>query len=185
MSDALAEQLVWVRYRWQTCEVRTTLGVPSGYTVRIAKAEDEPAVAAAVLAAYRSDSVWCPLLPGIEPRMTQRIRTTIGATNAAYLIVGDGAGSIVAVSGVARSHWTDQNLLTGICVVPGHQGRGLGRYLLARSLRWLRAMRVEEARVYTLAGSLADRKLYPLYGSAREEGVVYPGLGPHPGPRTP
>jgi len=109
--------------------------------------------------------------------MTKRINETLGATGCHY-VVAEFNGQIVGVSGVSRSHWTDQNLLTGICVAPEHQRRGLGAYLLAASLRCLRDMGLVAAKVYTEAGSLADQKIYPRFGSQREEGVQYPGLRP-------
>ena len=83
----------------------------------------------------------------------------------------------MAVSGIAKEHWTDQNLLTGICVLPEHQRKGLGRYLLGLSLLRLKEMGVQKAQVYTESGSLADKKIYPIFGSHREEGVRYPGAG--------
>ena len=109
--------------------------------------------------------------------MTERIQTTIGKPGSQYL-VAEAKGHIVAVSGIAKEHWVGQNLLTGICVVPEHQQRGLGKYLLARSLLRLHEMGLETARVYTEAGSLADRKIYPRFGSTREVGVDYPALHP-------
>jgi len=54
----------------------------------------------------------------------------------------------------------------------------LGKYLLGLSLGRLRAMGLRQARVYTENGSLADRKVYPLFGSVREEDVEYPGVQP-------
>ena len=107
--------------------------------------------------------------------MTKRIQATIGGPNSRYL-VAESNGGMVAVSGIAKDHWIGQHFLTGICVLPAHQRRGLGKYLLGFSLLRLREMGLEMVRVYTEAGSLADRKLYPLFGSSREEGVEYPGL---------
>lgn len=46
-------------------------------------------------------------------------------------------------------------------------------------------MRLREARVYTLRYSIADQKVYRLYGSRRVEDVSYPGVSPNwrlPGP---
>ena len=114
-------------------------------------------------------------MAGISERMIERIKTTLGSENADYVVARSG-GEIVAASGVAREHWTDQNLLTGVCVLPEHQRKGLGRHLLGLSLLRLKRMGLRTARVYTESGSLADRKIYPLFGSRREEGVRYPGL---------
>lgn len=94
--------------------------------------------------------------------------------DADYLVARRGK-KFVAVSGIAKEHWTDQNLLTGICVLPEHQRKGLGRYLLGLSLLRLKQMGLRKAQVYTESGSLADKKIYSLYGSQREEDVRYPG----------
>jgi N-acetylglutamate synthase-like GNAT family acetyltransferase len=115
-------------------------------------------------------------MTGISARMTERIETTLGSENADYLVARR-EGEIVAASGVAAEHWTEQNLLTGICVLPEHQRKGLGRHLLGLSLLRLKQMGLRHAQVYTEAGSLADGKIYPLFGSRREEGVRYPGVG--------
>src|SRR5687767_2732201 len=50
------------------------------------------------------------------------------------------------------------------------------REIMALSALRLREMGLMTAKVYTEAGSLADRKIYPLFGSTREEGVDYPGF---------
>jgi uncharacterized protein len=167
--------VVWVRHRWNL-----PLSIPSthvdGYTIRTAAAHERDAVLRVVLAAYASDPIWLPMMEGITRRMTRRIDETFGSNGAAYFVVADRDGAIAAVSGVAESHWTDQNLLTGICVLPPHQRHGLGAALLAESLRWLQSRGLKEARVYTERGSLADRKIYPRFGSTREEGVDYPAL---------
>lgn len=107
--------------------------------------------------------------------MSKRVETTLGQNDAAYLVIG-WKNRIVAVSGIASEHWTDQNLLTGICVVPEHQRRGIGRYLLSLSLLHLKQMGLVKAQVYTELDSLADQKIYPLFGSQRELGVHYPGI---------
>jgi len=167
-------------------------------------------------------------MAGIEQRLTERILTTLGMPDTDYLAAECG-GRLTAISGVAKAHWTGQNLLTGVCVLPSHQRQGLGasshnlthnsspmmtqnvmrktqclcgfskahsesgyvtnsyigyvtmrlgKYLLGLSLGRLRAMGLRQARVYTENGSLADRKVYPLFGSVREEDVEYPGVQP-------
>lgn len=172
-----SKDFIWVRFTWPLRDLDESVPAPNGYRFRPALAGEVEEVIRVVLSAYASDPVWKDLLHGIRDRMTKRINDTLGATGCHY-IVAELHGKIVAVSGVARSHWTDQNLLTGICVAPEHQRRGLGTYLLAASLLCLRDMGLLSAKVYTEAGSLADHKIYPLFGSEREEGVEYPGLRP-------
>jgi N-acetylglutamate synthase-like GNAT family acetyltransferase len=171
--------VVWVRFTWRLPDLHVDVLAPPGYRFRAARADELDDVIRVVLSAYASDRVWRALLAGIKDRMTKRIRATLAAPDSHY-VAAEFNGSIVAVSGIARAHWTDQHLLTGICVAPAHQRKGLGRYLLAASLLWLRELGLVTAKVYTEAGSLADRKIYPLFGSTREEGVDYPGLHPPP-----
>ena len=169
----------WVRFTWSLADLNLDVPTPTPYRCRSAKRGEAAEILSVVLAAYASDPVWNELLDGIRTRMAARIRETLGAAGSQY-IVAELNNSIVAVSGVARSHWTDQNLLTGLCVAPEHQRKGLGTHLLAASLLSLRDMGLATAQVYTESGSLADRKLYPLFGSRREGGVEYPGLRPPP-----
>lgn len=170
-------ETVWVRYTWDLQELSPDFAIPLGYSFRsVARSEANVAIDV-VLSAYKSDPVWWPLMTGIEQRLTERILTTLGMPDTDYLAI-EYEDNLVAISGVAKSHWTGQNLLTGICVLPTHQRRGLGKRLLGLSLRRLRAMGLRRAIVYTENGSLADRKLYTLFGSVREQGVKYPGVRP-------
>jgi GNAT superfamily N-acetyltransferase len=148
--------------------------LPQPYRAGRATSDQFSDVVGVVVAAYASDPTWARIIDRIRDRMRPRIAETLGKPGAAYITVA-GDGELVAVSGVATQHWTDQTLLTGICVIPGHQRRGIGTWLLGASLRCLREMGLDSARVYTEAGSLADRKIYPLYGGRREDRVTYPG----------
>jgi ribosomal protein S18 acetylase RimI-like enzyme len=164
----------WVRYRWDLTQLPVSLSPPATYNFRLATPAEAARLTEVVLAAYAAEPAWAPQLSTIAERMTQRIRETIGQANAAYLVVEQN-DVVVGVSGVAETHWTDQQLLTGICVLPAHQRRGLGTFLLGESLRWLRERGLAQAQVYTEKDSMADRRLYSRFGSRREVGVEYPG----------
>jgi N-acetylglutamate synthase-like GNAT family acetyltransferase len=165
----------WVRYTWDLARLaRVADSPPLAFQVRAAAPGDEIAVLDVVLAAYGSDPVWSAMLPAIERRMRDRVAETIGLPDCEYITLTE-RDRTVAVSGVAREHWTDQNLLTGVCVRPEFQRRGLGTFLLGYSLHRLRRMGLVTASVYTESGSLADRKIYPLFGGRRQESVIYPG----------
>ncbi|MBI4547837.1 MAG: GNAT family N-acetyltransferase [Ignavibacteriae bacterium] len=166
---------VWVRYTWDLRKIAQLPETPAGYHIRLGRPDDERVIVSVVLEAYASDPAWQPLMKGIEERMTERIHSTLGMPDVDYIVV-EHQGKIVAVSGIAKSHWTGQNLLTGICVLSDHQRKGLGKHLLGLSLLRLRDFDLKKAKVYTEAGSLADKKIYPLYGSTKEYDVEYPGL---------
>lgn len=174
-------ELVWVRHSWDLTNLRLTCVRPPGYDVRPATPAERPLTLQLILDAYASDPVWTPMMEGIIRRMTERVEESFGRPDAAYLIAAC-SGIPIGVSGVATHHWTDQHLLTGICVVPQHQRRGVGRYLLAESLSWLRAQGLAHVQVYTEQGSVAHQKVYHLFGSTRVVGVDYPGLHPRPSP---
>ena len=170
-------ETVWVRYTWDLQELSSDFAVPMSYSYRSVSRSEAAVVIDVVLSAYKSDPVWQPLMADIEQRLTERILTTLGVPETDYLAM-ENDDKLFAISGLAKSHWTGQNLLTGICVLPKHQRRGLGKCLLGLSLRRLRAMGLSRAVVYTENGSLADRKVYTLFGSVREQGVEYPGVQP-------
>src|SRR5437588_11440793 len=164
----------WVRFDWQLAHLGEPPEMP-GYQFDRAVGADRNRLEEVVLEAYASDPIWNSIVDGIRRRMSARIDETLGSPGAAYMVALDDR-VIVGVSGVARHHWSDQNLLTGLCVLPDHQRRGIGTRLLYESLRQLRAMGLETARVYTEEGSVADIRLYPKFGSVRTSGVQYPGV---------
>lgn len=171
----MLKENIWVRHTWDLSKFEHQLDVPENYIFSAAELNEESRIIEVVFSAYSSDPVWKTIIEDIKRRMSKRIQITIGKTDAEYLTARY-ENEIVAVSGIAKKHWTDQNLLTGICVAPEHQRRGIGRYLLSLSLLRLKQMALAKAQVYTEKGSLADRKIYPLFGSQREERVRYPGV---------
>lgn len=150
------KEIMWVRYTWDLSQIAAELLLPPGHRLRL------------VVSSYASDTAWKDHLSKIESRLSRRIAATLGHRDAEYLVVEYG-GSIAGVSGVADSHPTNQNLLTGPCVMPEHQRKGLGTYLLGASLSSLRRMGLAQAVVYSLAGCMADKHVYPKFGSTREE----------------
>jgi GNAT superfamily N-acetyltransferase len=173
----------WVRYTWDLAGLTgAEQQPPTGFQLAAAGPRDEAAVLEVVLEAYGSDSVWAAMLPAIERRMRARVAETLGRPSCEYIALTQ-QDRAVAISGIAREHWTDQNLLTGVCVRPEFQRRGLGTFLLGYSLE-RRRMGLAAARVYTESDSLADRKIYPLFGGRREEDVVYPAAALGGEPRT-
>ena len=167
--------IIWARHTWNLDDAEIRPLAPEGYDFDSASPDEEQRIIHVVLRAYASDPAWESMMSGITERMIERIKATLGTVNADYLVARSG-GEIVAASGVAREHRTDQNLLTGVCVLPEYQRKGLGRHLLGLSLLRLKQMGLHTARVYTESDSRADRKVYPLFGSRREEGVRYPGV---------
>jgi GNAT superfamily N-acetyltransferase len=169
--------MVWVRYTWTLDRLGSAPEAISGYSVRLGSRSELDAITDLVLLAYRSDPIWAEQYTAVRARLRERIGTTLGAPDASYVVADTGA-AVLGVSGVARWHRTRQHLLTGPCVGQAHRGRGVGTRLLWASLLELQRMGVTRAHVYTAAGSLADRYVYPKFGSEREVGVEYPAVDP-------
>lgn len=168
------EETVWVRYTWTSSAIGAAPAAPIGFGFRDAVEGEADAVIGIAIDAYTSDPVWHEMMPGIRLRMTRRVVKTFASTDARFAVAFSPEGNLVGCSGVVVEHPTGQNFLTGICVLPQHQRRGIGRRLLWESLDRLRELAVAEPVVYTERGSIADRFIYPLFNSRRVEGVVYP-----------
>jgi GNAT superfamily N-acetyltransferase len=181
LSGQKALQGTWVRFTWDLGQTALPTVPPEGTTVVLAKPDEAARVLEIVTEAYASDRVWKTRLPAIRDRMRARIAETINEMSCEYLLLRRG-NDFAAASGIAREHWTGQNLLTGICVRPLFQQQRLGTFLLGYSLFRLRLLGLSVATVYTEEGSLADRKIYPLFGGQRETNVVYPGAAARPDP---
>lgn len=99
--------------------------------------------------AYQSESVWDSSIENIKRRMKKRIEETLGKDGFYYIIDRDRNREIIAVTGVAKYHETNKNLLTGICVLPGYKKLGIGTNLLCYSLTTLKAFGMRTAQVFT------------------------------------
>ncbi len=149
--------------------------VPDAYTIRGAVSADTGQIMEVIVAAYRSDPVWSGLEADIERRVGGRIRRLLGPTggiDGAHFIVAVHVKTIVGLNGVAVRHESEQNMITGICVHPEHQGKGLGTVLLGCSLAWLRDQGVKRATVTTDLRSAAAA-VYGRFGAIRTDGASF------------
>lgn len=163
---------VWLRFSWRLPGAAFIAAAPAGYQVRAAQQNECEAVVASALAAYGTDPTWAPMMERIRERLSARIRATLGAPGTRYAVaVKDGA--IAGVSAASLERHDGHNLITGVCVVPAHQGRGLARALLCDNLTWLRDQGLDEAQVFTNPASVAAQRVYPLFGARVAEAPDY------------
>ncbi|PWU23385.1 MAG: hypothetical protein C5B48_08690 [Candidatus Rokuibacteriota bacterium] len=162
----------WVRFEWSLAGREFPARDMAGYRLRAAVPGDVDAMLEVVCAAYASDPAWRGLVADIKRRVGTRIRESLRDPGA-HFVVAEHGPRVVGLDGVALDHSTGQNFITGICVVPEHQGRGLGGALLAASLAWLRDQGLAIATVTTNAKSVAAR-VYQRFGATRIEDVEYP-----------
>jgi GNAT superfamily N-acetyltransferase len=165
----------WTRFDWMLDQADLRSPIPDGYTIRSAVSADIGQMMEVIVAAYRSDPVWSGLEADIERRVGGRIRRLLGPTggiDGAHFIVAVRAKNIVGLNGVAVRHESEQNMITGICVHPKHQGRGLGTALLGCSLAWLRDQGVKRVTVTTDIRSAAAA-VYGRFGAIRKDGASF------------
>lgn len=168
-----AETTNWVRFDWTLAGRCFEYSLADGYRLRAAQADDLAPMQNVVAAAYASDTIWAGKTDAIEQGVVARIRARISDSTAHFVVATHG-GDIVGLNGVSLTSSTQMNLLTGICVDPAHQGRGLGVALLGQALTWLRDQGLESATVTTDAGAVAAR-IYDRYGATRTPNVTYLG----------
>jgi N-acetylglutamate synthase-like GNAT family acetyltransferase len=168
------DKTIWVKFIWNLDHIDNFIPpkLPGLYHFRIADTESPSEIIDTILTAYYTDPVWSKIINEIKPRMKDRINSTYNQPHAAYLLIKLW-DEIIGVSGISRQHYTGQNLLTGICIKPEHQRKGLGKFLLFQSLTALKATGLKTATVFTEEGSVADKKIYLLFGSTRFENVEY------------
>jgi GNAT superfamily N-acetyltransferase len=162
----------WIRLSWHLPGTEFEAAAPRGYAVREARAGVCEAIIRVALAAYASDPAWAPILGGIERNLTKRIRKTLSAPGIHYVVV-EHDSEIVAVSAASIERHDGHNLITGLCVDPSHQRRGLSRVILGRCLAWLRDQGVATAQVYTDPQSIAGRYAYRAFGARITEAPDY------------
>lgn len=171
----------WVRHTWDLTTEVARRPAPEGYELAKGGCNDFADMFGVIASAFRSDPAWDADLGEIIERLNRRMCSTLGRDGIDYLLATSGE-QLVAVSGLAKSHPGGRNFLTGVCIHPRYQRRGLGTFMLGESLARLRAMGAASARVYTKEGTVADRYLYPHFHSKRDRDVTYAGASelPHP-----
>ena len=170
MTNAITE---WVRFDWPLSGRQFGVSLASGYTLRAAGSSDLSAMRSIVRLAYETDPVWSGKNGSIETNVMERVEARI-ADPTAHFVLAECSGQVVGLNGVAVASDTQMNLITGICVAADHQGRGLGRALLGRSLEWLRDQGLSVATVTTDNRAVAAH-VYRHFDAERVDNVGYPG----------
>ncbi len=130
--------------------------LPQGYAARPATPHDVPRVAACVKAAYEGYIARNGLVPG---PMRDDYRQIIHDHDVT-VVERDGVVAGVLVLMVA----TEGLLLDNIAVLPGHQGRGLGGFLLAHAEQEARARGYDSIYLYTQEIMTENLALYERVG---------------------
>lgn len=79
-------------------------------------------------------------------------------------VAEDGNGAVIGYVTTRLNQASGMGWIPNLAVDPAHQGRGLGRRLLERAIRFLRESGMAVAKIETLEQNPAGRKLYPRLG---------------------
>ena len=124
--------------------------------MRAASQDDVPAISALVRAAYEK---WVPLI-GREPLPMQADYDQAVREHRIDLLYDD--GELVGLIETIVHH--DHLFIENLAVAPAHQGRGLGRHLLADAEAKARACGLGELRLLTNAAFETNVSLYRSLG---------------------
>ncbi|MEU6659179.1 GNAT family N-acetyltransferase [Streptomyces sp. NPDC046821] len=131
--------------------------------VRLATADDVPAVKAVTDAAYHH---YIERI-GVVPAPMQADHAADVAAGRVYVVEGEGAGAGAdagVVGLVVVEPHEDHLFLDSIAVHPDAHGQGVGRRLLHFVDEHARALGLPEVRLYTNALMWENQKIYPRYG---------------------
>ena len=163
----------WVRFDWPLAGKAFEVSVAPGYALRAGGMADIQNIRDVVVSAYGSDPIWAGKTAEIETGIMERVEARITDPSARF-VVAEYEDRIVGMNGVALASDTKMNFLTGICVAPDHQGRGLGAALLGHSLSWLRDQGLALATVTTDKAAVAAH-VYRRFDARRVDNTEYPG----------
>lgn len=126
--------------------------------IRPARADDQPAVEAIVRAAYSMYILRIGKPPG---PMLDDYGALIRDGSVSICLVDDEIAALIVL--IPKP---DHLLLDNIAVAPGHQGRGIGRELVAFAEREARRLGYDELRLYTHVTMTENIALYRRLGFA-------------------
>jgi ribosomal protein S18 acetylase RimI-like enzyme len=126
--------------------------------IRPARADDQMAVEAIVRAAY---SMYMPRIGKPPGPMLDDYGALIRDGSVSVCVVGDDFTALIVL--IPKP---DHLLLDNIAVAPGHQGRGIGRELVAFAEREARRLGYDELRLYTHVTMTENIALYRRLGFA-------------------
>jgi ribosomal protein S18 acetylase RimI-like enzyme len=144
----------------------------AGPTVRVARAEDHPAVAALTVAAYR-DLLGDALSEGYLAELAD----VAGRAASAVVLVADGdpgpVGAVTYLPGPGPLTFVrddEEAAIRYLAVAPGARGRGVGAALVAACVEQARADGKARLSLHTTSPMTAAQRLYERCGFRRDPG---------------
>ena len=135
--------------------------------IRLATAEDVPAITAVTLAAYAK---WVPLI-GREP-LPMTVDYVQAFAEHRFDLIDEGTELAALIETVPDDGWL---LIVNVAVLPAFQKRGHGRRLLAHAERMAAEAGLAGTRLYTNSRFVENIRLYEAVGYEHESEEAIPG----------
>ena len=147
----------------------------SHYNFRVATQDDEKMVRSVISSAFSLDMDWSDTLKSLRDHFEAQIDKVFTEKEVPCVVVLHGT-RIIGASSLDTSKETENNLLSGPCVLSEYRNRGLGTILLHRSLLMLREAGLDKARGITKYNVPAAKFIYPKFNSTSEQYDIEPEM---------
>lgn len=155
----------WRRFTWELAKLPPLDNrLPAYFTFREAARDECKVVRAMVMTSFALDSAWSDALKVFRERMEAQIETVFQRESVPAIVVTHGV-RIIAASVLSTEADTENNLVSGPCVLSEYCNRGIGTALLHHSLRQLRSAGLERAQGITKENVPACKFVYSKFGS--------------------
>jgi GNAT superfamily N-acetyltransferase len=166
----------WMRFTWDLTKLPALKSeVDSHYPIRVAVPEDEKMVRSVISSAFSLDMDWSDTLKSLRDHFEAQIDKVFTEKEVPCIVVLHGA-RIIGASSLDANKETENNLLSGPCVLAEYRNRGLGTTLLHRSLSFLRDAGLDKARGITKYNVPAAKFIYPKFNSVSAQYDIEPEL---------
>src|ERR1700677_2436212 len=166
----------WMRFTWDLTKLPELKSeADSHYNFRVATQDDEKMVRSVISSAFSLDMDWSDTLKSLRDHFEAQIDKVFTEKEVPCVVVLHGT-RIIGASSLDTSKETENNLLSGPCVLSEYRNRGLGTILLHRSLLMLREAGLDKARGITKYNVPAAKFIYPKFNSTSEQYDIEPEM---------
>ncbi len=154
----------WVRFTWNLESAPLELPVPEGkYEIRVAERAERDKVGQVIHSSFAMDSEWARFGRQTQGILEQTLERSFTPKQPECLVLVHGP-RIIGASLLDPQPDQPTNLPSGPCVLIEYRSRGLGSFLLGKSLESLASRGLLKASAITPAESIAARYVYTKFG---------------------
>lgn len=158
----------WLRYTWDLGKLpEQPVSIASPLVVRRANREEESAVITVAANAFSMDTGWADIHKSLLGKLQGQIAEAFADKEPSCMVLQYG-NRIIGCSVLRPNEESDNNLITGPCVLHEYRSRGMGTSLLGASLLALKEAGLRTAHGISREKTVASRFLYTKFGSTSE-----------------